>query len=269
MGKEAVFRFSTLAERQEFYEREFSIKKVKAWFKKNKMPFPQLCAIDAGGDTGIILDKKLKGKMLYFKFSELNNKIKKYIPEDVYYDRNYYKRPDKILKTLNFNQHAFDKHISQELVFDIDVDNVKNSRTKVQDGFEFLNTSRIGRYEDNSLSINRKVSTKNLKKAYSIVLELKKELRKDTKFKNLKVVYSGRGFHIHVLDKRAYYLTIPERELLNKKFSYYPIDPWVSRGFIRLIRIPYTLNSLVSRVVTPIDERKGFQPKETLPKFLT
>jgi len=240
MGKEAVFRFSTLAERQEFYEREFSIKKVKAWFKKNKMPFPQLCAIDAGGDTGIILDKKLKGKMLYFKFSELNNKIKKYIPEDVYYDRNYYKRPDKILKTLNFNQHAFDAHFAQELVFDIDVDNM-----------------------------HKKVSTKNLKKAYSIVLELKKELRKDTKFKNLKVVYSGRGFHIHVLDKRAYYLTIPERELLNKKFSYYPIDPWVSRGFIRLIRIPYTLNSLVSRVVTPIDERKGFQPKETLPKFLT
>ena len=29
------FRKSTLNERKEFYEKEFSIAKVKAWFKKN------------------------------------------------------------------------------------------------------------------------------------------------------------------------------------------------------------------------------------------
>src|SRR3989338_6437417 len=111
------FRKSTLNERKEFYEKEFSIAKVKAWFKKNNMPLPQLCAVDAGSESGIILDKKNKDKMLYFKFSELKGKIKKYLPEDIYYDRNRYKSPDKILKTLDFNN--LKNRVSEELVFDI------------------------------------------------------------------------------------------------------------------------------------------------------
>ena len=237
--KEVNFRVSALAERQEFYEKEFSIAKVKYWFRKNKIPLQQLCAIDAGSDTGIIYDKKNMNKMLYFKFSELKNKIKKYVPEDVYYDRNYYINPDKILNSLKFNQHAFDAHFAQELVFDIDVDN-----------------------------IGKKVSGSNLKSAYKIAIKLKKELNKKFNFKKMKIVYSGRGFHIHVLDKKAYSFTIKERDFLNKQISKYPIDPWVSRGFIRLIRMPYTLNSLVSRVVTPINDASSFIEKYTLPKFL-
>lgn len=48
------FRSSTLTERKEFYEKEFSIEKAKEWFRKNKMPLPQLCAIDSGTETRII-----------------------------------------------------------------------------------------------------------------------------------------------------------------------------------------------------------------------
>ena len=75
------FRISTLSERKEFYDREFSVAKVKAWFRKNNLQLPQLCAVDAGSESGIILDKKNKNTMLYFKFSELQKKIRKYLPE--------------------------------------------------------------------------------------------------------------------------------------------------------------------------------------------
>ena len=177
MKKEAEFRTSTLAEREEFYEKEFSLEKAKKWFRKNKMPFPQLCAIDAGSDTKIILDKKNKDKMLYFKFKDLKKYIKKYIPEDIYYDRNHYKNPDKILNTLNFKNNIF-----QELAFDVDVDN-----------------------------IGKKVNKTNLKKTYNWALKIKKILKSEFNFKKIQIVYSGRGFHVHVFDKKAYFLTIQER----------------------------------------------------------
>lgn len=234
LKRDMQYRYSTITERKDFYEKEFSISKVKKWFKQNKIPLPQLCAIDAGSETGIILNKKNKDKMLYFEFKDLKKKIKKYVPEDIYYDRNRYKNPNKVLNSLNFSNP-----ISQELVFDIDADNM-----------------------------HKKVNGKNLRKTYKIALNMKKDLLKTKQFKNIKIVYSGRGFHLHILDKEAYFLTIKEREFLNKKLSKYPIDPWVSRGFIRLIRMPYSLNSLVSRIVTPINAKKSFISSETIPKFI-
>ncbi len=54
---------------------------------------------------------------------------------------------------------------------------------------------------------------------------------------------------------------------VNKKFSNFPIDDWVSSGNKSLIRLPYSLNSLVSRIVTPIN--KVFTIKTGIPKFLS
>src|SRR3989344_8108442 len=107
------YRPSTLKERKSFYEHEFSIKKVKSFFKGRKLP--QVCALDAGSDTGIILNKKLNGVMFYFLFSDLRKKIKKYIPEDLYYDRNTYRNPNKFLDNLNSRDY-----LKQELIFDVD-----------------------------------------------------------------------------------------------------------------------------------------------------
>lgn len=231
------YRASTLSERKQFYSNEFSLSKVKKWFKGRKLP--QICAVDAGSETNIIKNKKLKGKMLYFKFSEIIEKIRKYAPEDVYYDRNQYKNPDKAIEALNFKNFT-----SQELVFDIDSDNIKCSHS------------------------NNQVCGICIEKAYQYSLDMMNELKK--KFKKIKLVYSGRGFHIHVLDKKTSILTIKQRPILVKKFLKYPIDPWVSRGYISLIRMPYTLNGLVSRIVTPIN-KKGFSEKIkriTMPKFL-
>jgi DNA primase catalytic subunit len=230
-----LFRPSTLEERKRYYKEEFSINKVKEWFRQCNAGIPQLCAIDAGTETGIICDKKQKGYLLYFPFRELRKKIKKYVPEDVYYDRNYYTDPDKVLRTLRFG-----RWIGQELVFDIDAENI------------------------NCRYSNKKVCNVCIRKSFFWAKKLKTELEEE--FKLVRLVYSGRGFHIHVLDKNAYGLSIKERAMLNKKFAKYPIDPWVSGGRIELIRMPYTLNSQVSRKVIPLNNI--FNKNKTYPKFL-
>ena len=61
------FKTATLAERESFYEKEFSIKKIKRWFNNKK---PQLCAIDAGTDTNIIKNKSWNNTLFYFYFDE-------------------------------------------------------------------------------------------------------------------------------------------------------------------------------------------------------
>ena len=232
------FKPSTLDERREFYEKEFDIIKLKKWFRERGLKLPQLCAIDAGSETGIIIDKRLKGKMLYFPFNELRKKIKQYIPEDLYYDRNIYENPSKILKTFRFNNY-----IGQELVFDIDSDNIE---------CKCLN--------------KKELCDSCIRGVFNYAKKMKKKLEKY--FDNIEIVYSGRGFHVHVFDKKAFFLSVKEREELNKKLSKFPIDPWVSGGYIRLIRMPYSLNGLVSRKVIPIRKSLKFSKEKIYPLFL-
>lgn len=234
--KEVEFRPASLNEREEFYKKEFKIRGVKSWFKINDMNVPQLCAIDAGTDTKTIKNKKWKGIMFYFPFNELMNKIKKYTPEDVYYDRNVYQNPKRALQNLNNK-----KWKEQELVFDIDSDNIICDHKK-------------GKTYDECI-----------KKAYRFALELDKELKKY--FDKTEMVYSGRGFHIHVLDKKAFQMSKEEREKFVSKFKKYPIDQWVSAGNIELVRLPFSLNSLVSRKVIPLYKNK-FNKNKTIPKFM-
>jgi DNA primase catalytic subunit len=95
------------------------------------------------------------------------------------------------------------------------------------------------------------------------------------RFSDLIIVYSGRGFHLHVLDPEAYKLSTNERLNLAQqaKQAGFHIDDWVTSGEFRLIRLPYSLNGLVSRIVWPLkkDELESFDAmhdKRCLPKFL-
>jgi len=236
MEKGKIFRASTLKEREEFYEKEFDLEIVIKWFREKGMKLPQLCAVDAGTETGIIVNKKMSGILFYFKFEELKEKIKKYVPEDIYYDRNIYTNPEEILDTLNFNNP-----ISQELAFDIDADNLRCDCK------------------------NKNICDSCIDLAFEWAKKMKKELKRE--FKQVEIIYSGRGFHLHVFDKKAFLLNAKERELLNKKFSNFPIDKWVSGGYIRLIRLPYSLNGLVSRKVIPLKGLK-FEKEKSYPGFL-
>lgn len=211
---------SSLEEREVFYKKNFSIEKVKKWFKKNGLPLPQLCALDAGTESGILKNRKWKGNLYYFPFNELKKQVKKYVPEDLYYDRNVYPNPEKQLKTFN------EKYLEQELVFDIDCQNVKCKKCKTKICKHCINYSK--------------------EEALKLIEGLKKE-----GFEKFALIYSGAGYHVHVLDKKAFLLNNNERRKLVKKFHKYSIDSWVSEGNIELIRMPYSLNGIVSKKVMP------------------
>lgn len=247
-----MFKVSSLKEREEFYKKEFNLNKVKSWLKM--LPYyPQFFVIDLGSETKIIKDKSKIKKLIFFKpnlnLKGLKKKLIKYLPEDVYYDRNIYKNPYKCLKNFNF-QNAFNSKnlIGQQLAFDVDPENIICPSCGKKKFPKFCKTC--------------------IKLSLEYGLKLYRELKKE--FKNVKLVYSGRGCHVHILDKKAYKLSLKERNKLNKKFLKYKIDPWVSYGKIRLIRLPYSLNALNSRIVTPIKIKEigNFNSKKYTPIFL-
>jgi len=168
------------------------------------------------------------------------------LPEAVYYDRNVYDE----------NGHK----TGQELAFDLDPENITcpihgslADKMKRNQGLSFCELE-LQMVKQQTISL------------YEFL---------ENYFSNLRVVYSGRGFHIHVLDQSSYILETYERiELADQaKKQGFQIDEWVTSGEMRLIRLPYSLNGLVSRIVLPLrkEELESFDPlhdSRALPKFL-
>jgi len=243
-------RFSTLDERLKFYVEEFDVRKVSEWFEGRKgriyfaviigrhtKIFPEEYMEDAS--TTIIIDD-------YKDMEDVRRQIIEFVPEAVYYDRNVY--------------DDMGNKLGQELAFDLDPENITcpihgSLADKISRGqglsfceleFQIAKEQTVGLYE-------------YLEKTFS----------------SLKIVYSGRGFHIHVLDDHAYWLDGAEREKIARqvKEQGFQIDEWVTMGDMRLIRLPYSLNGLVSRIVIPLEkwEVEGFNPESDsrcIPKFL-
>ncbi len=97
----------------------------------------------------------------------------------------------------------------------------------------------------------------------------------ENRFSDVIAVYSGRGFHVHVFDAEAYRLTPKQRlEIAHEvKHAGFHIDEWVTTGEMRLIRLPFSLNGLVSRIVLPLQKQEieAFNPftdKRCKPNFL-
>jgi DNA primase catalytic subunit len=247
----AGMRYSTLEERKQFYTKEFSLQTVAEWFQKcdgktkfaviigrHTKIFPEKYKEDAS--TTIIIDE-------YKDLEDLRQQIVEFLPEAVYYDRNVYDENDRIT--------------GQELAFDLDPENI---------------TCPIHGSLADKMKRGQGLSFCELE--FDMVKREATELYKylANRFSELKVVYSGRGFHIHVLDKPAYKLNNQERLNLAQqvKKEGFHIDEWVTSGEMRLIRLPYSLNGLVSRIVLPLkkDELESFDAvhdERCLPKFLS
>ncbi len=243
-------RYSSLEERKLFYSSEFNLQKVAEWFKdgvgKTKFAvimgrhtkiYPEKYKDDAS--TTIIIDD-------YKSLEDLRGQILEFLPEAVYYDRNVYDESDR--------------KVGQELAFDLDPENITcpihgtlADKMKRNQGLSFcelelemVKQEAIGLYEFLA-----------------------------AQFSEVRAVYSGRGFHLHVLDKKAYLLSTQERLQFAQevKKEGFHIDEWVTSGEMRLIRLPYSLNGLVSRIVLPLkkDELGSFDAiydERCLPKFL-
>ncbi len=245
-------RYSTLAERKEFYQKEFSVDRLKKWFEnwndsstvkfavvigRHTHIFPKKYAEDAS--TTIIIDE-------YSGLDDVLTQILEFLPESAYYDRDLYSGRGKI--------------VGQELAFDLDPENLTcpihgtlADKMKRRQGLAFCELE--------------------LDMVKEETVRLYQELQR--RFSNLRVVYSGRGFHIHVFDKETFIWKRKQRRslALELKKKGFLIDEWVTTGGMRLIRLPYSLHGMVSRVVLPLDvnELDRFDPitdLRCLPKFL-
>jgi len=244
-------RYSTLAERKQFYTEEFSLEKVAKWLEllRGKVKFavimgrhtkiyPEKYRKDAG--TTIIIDE-------YKGLDEVRDQIIEFLPEAAYYDRNVYDENDR--KT------------GQELAFDLDPENITCP----------IHGSLADKMERHQGLGFCKLELEMVKEQ---TIRLYEHL--EAQFSSMKIVYSGRGFHIHVFDPEAYALSTKKRRQIAQrvKAKGFRIDEWVTAGSMRLIRLPYSLHGLVSRVVVPVEKGKleRFDPvhdKRCIPKFLS
>jgi DNA primase catalytic subunit len=241
---------STLEERQSFYAKEFQLEKVaewlagrggKTWFAviigRHTDIYPQ--AYQEDKDTTIIIDN-------YSDLENVRRQILEFLPEAAYYDRNVYDESNRIL--------------GQELAFDLDPENVvcpvhgsladKLARGQ---GLGFCEIE-LGMVKEQTVRL-----WERLEKTYA----------------HLRVTYSGRGFHLHVLDQKTYGLSSKERAVLAEQIKKegFSIDTWVTEGEMRLIRLPYSLHGMVSRIAIPLQKKEieKFNPltdERCIPEFL-
>lgn len=243
-------RYATLEERRRFYTEEFSLKKVQEWLAllKGEIKF----AVVIGRHTRIYQEKYKEdvGTTIiiedYKSLSDLRDYLTEFLPEAVYYDRNVYEN---------------DQKIGQELAFDLDPENITcpihgslADKMKRHQGLSFC-----------------KIELNMVKEQAAHLYEYL-----TNQFSNIKIVYSGRGFHIHVFDDEAYALSPKKRlQIAHKvKEKGFRIDEWVTAGEMRLIRLPYSLHGLVSRIVFPVEKSEIalFDPvhdERCIPKFLS
>lgn len=184
-----------------------------------------------------------------------------YLPESMYYDRNRYLDVRECVRCGEDRAacRGCYNYAGQQLAFDLDPENVDcpyhgHIGEKIQSGrglsfcmYEF----------------------KIVRKQAAQLAQLLSE-----RFEEVVVVYSGRGFHCVVDDEKAYLLGRRERIELARRFGRrFAIDEWVTSGESRLMRLPYSLNSLVSRKCMIIRDRRalmGFDPRtdrSVIPRF--
>ncbi len=243
-------RYSTLSERSEFYEVEFNLREVAKWLqhRKNGVRFAAII----GRHTGIFPEKFRDDAAVtivideYGNLGDVKNQIVQLVPEGVYYDRNIYDASGEVL--------------GQELAFDLDPENVTcpihgSLADKMRRG-QGLGFCKI-----------------ELDMVKNQAFKLVEYLRSD--FSDLRIVYSGRGFHLHVLDEEASRLSRRARARLAARVKErgFQIDEWITVGTSRLIRLPFSLHGMVSRTVLPLSESElgGFDPvkdERCIPRFM-
>ncbi len=243
-------RYASLLERKEFYEKEFNLQNVAEWFGNN-LAYTKFAVI-IGRHTKIFAEKYRQDASTtiiideYEDLEDIRQQVLEFLPEAVYYDRDRYS--------------ADDKKVGQELAFDLDPENIicpihgsLADKMKRKQGLSFC-----------------EVELDMIKKETVGLWEF---LEKD--YSHIRAVYSGRGFHLHILDQDAYILSTKQRQKLAQKIKQlgFHIDEWVTTGEFRLIRLPYSLNGIVSRIAFPlkkeeIEDFDAVHDKRCLPKFL-
>ncbi len=237
------FRPSTLEERRHFYKHRFRANLAWEWVKAF-FDHP-IFAVKIASKTRIydsrfreLVERKVRAIYISSVRSpeDLRRKAVFYAPEGLYYWRNRvvdyerckkcpYKKERKYIKCFDCPNF-----LGQELVFDVDPENFC-----------------LGKFHDFA-----SFTLESFYKARDTAVGIYESM--EEQYSDVRAVYSGRGFHIHVLDEDAWFLSPQERRKIAEKFK--GIDPWVTRGSIALIRLPYSLNAVVNKEVVPLTKKE-------------
>ena len=255
-------RSASLQERYKFYQREFKTSLVRQWFGGRTNPI--VFAVVIGRHTKIFPAEYRSDKDRtiliddYEGWQDLRQYCMQFRPESVYYDRNIYASWEEARRGPS-PIDELGRSFGQQLVFDIDPENFE---CPIHGTLEDKMRRRQG------LSFCRL----ELQLAQEQALELIDEL--SGSFADLRIVYSGRGYHVHVLDEETFLWTRRQRLALIRSLvrKGYLMDEWVAGGGMRLIRLPHSLNGLVSRLATPLERIRvgSFDPvtdPHCLPSF--
>lgn len=259
-------RPSTIEERRAFYSHEFDTKSLARWIggRKSHLKF----AMIPGRHTGIVVPSHAKNRDnivivdTWRSASDIRDWALEYLPEGLYYDRNRYMNVSECAECAEDPQSCPGcyNYDGQQLAFDLDPENVDcpyhghiGDKMRAGRGLSFC------MYE--------------FKRVRAEAVQLSAELGRE--YEQVRVVFSGRGFHVVIDDKAAYALSRKERKLIAKRIGKrYSIDEWVTEGSSRLMRLPYSLNAIVSRKCMTMKEGRDlleFDPrisKLVLPAFL-
>lgn len=237
-------RPASLGERRRFYSERMDYRPAAQWMARPRGG--RVYALILGRHSGIYPRRfrHLKNVPLIIDDVEdvrdLRPYLLRYLPEGVYYDRNVYsdlaKAPTAGIDYTQAWKSRF--YRGQELAFDLDPENLD---CPIHGDI----VAKMRRHE--GLSFCDREFDEIRRQAGALFDELAR------RWDRLRVVFSGRGFHIHVFDPEAFQLRRNERTRIAKSVARrYAIDEWVTSGEMRLIRLPYSLHGMVSRIVTPV-----------------
>jgi DNA primase catalytic subunit len=257
-------RATSVAERRQFYSDEFSLSRIRDWFRGWQSPI--VFAVVIGRHTGIAPEKyrRERGRTIVIDEYESLSELKKYLtdfrPESVYYDRNVYKDWDQA-RRCGSDTTQLGRSFGQELVFDVDPENFT---------CPIHGTLEEKMRKHQGLSFCRLEFQLAQQEAVQLVEILSRE------FSGIILVYSGRGFHIHIRDEQTVFWNRKKRLTLVRSLTKrgFAMDKWVPAGGMRLIRLPYSLNGLVSRIAIPLamSDLGIFDPfadERCIPEFLS
>jgi hypothetical protein len=178
------------------------------------------------------------------------------VPDAVYYSLDHWERDWVLAVDIDAKDVALDRaKAASDSDDDEDTDNLLD-QTGIREGAP---AGYPYEFEDVQSAINYGLETEDL---------FQKRFSADDTF----VLYSGQGAHVYLLDDdRHHHYDEQSREVINDllqdKFGI-PIDPVVTADRKRVMRLPYSLHSDVSRVVQPVESKDFNVRTDPLPDFV-
>lgn len=227
---------SRVGDRKKFYREEFDIEKASNWFDTKKGVLP--LALDVGTETTRYKPqfKKYLDKIVYIRrfdgHESLRKKLVNYSPEDLYFS------------PFEFRDGSIREN--SELIFEINPDEIECKTCKFR-------KRKLGKHIKTFCKDCADKAAEKTKELFELL---------ESHFNDVKIVFNGIGYYIIIQDTEALEFTRKYRKgLASRIMKKFPINQRITIGEKDLIRVPGSLNGLVSRKVMEVSKYDLDDPK--------